>query len=50
MKHLAVLALGLAACGGGGSKFDSIAQDMEGVYTVGAYTHNDAACSPGGRS
>jgi hypothetical protein len=49
MKHLAVLAFALGACGGG-SKFDSIAQDMEGVYQVGGFTHNDAACSPGGSS
>ena len=41
----------MVACGGSSSDgLDDLASEMEGIYQVSAYTHNDAACAPGGSS
>jgi hypothetical protein len=40
----------LAACGGSGNSFDDLASEMTGIYRVTAFTHNTAACVPGGDS
>ena len=39
----------VAACGGGGH-FDEVASNVEGIYMVGTYTRNEAACTEGGTS
>src|SRR5262245_44540512 len=44
-----VLLTALAACGGG-SHFDDVAGNVEGIYMVNTYTRNEAACSEGGMS
>jgi hypothetical protein len=52
MNRLAVIALSLAsfaACSSNGD-FTDAAAEAEGIYKVTVFTHNQAACTPGGDS
>jgi hypothetical protein len=52
-KLLSFLGLTVGACGGGGESegdFESVAEDVAGIYSLDEYTRNDQACTPGGES